>query len=209
MDMDEYNGPTVAVLVREHPTIWGAIAVEVVSVHRNDRDAATGLAARIIAGDAASSGWRVVTVPAPGLAADGTDQRDADLAAALGMDEPAAWPTMCRKVRGLRQATDEAGEPYVLADLRKALAPAQHHPAMVERMTPTQLLDLVRTLVEVVNTPPAPVALDPEGIERAARTVGGSRMSSESWENLDGRTQELYVADAERVVRAYLAADEG
>ena len=35
------------------------------------------------------------------------EQRGADLAAALGMDEVPDWPEMCRKVAGLRQAEDD------------------------------------------------------------------------------------------------------
>jgi len=166
MDMDDYSGPTVAVLVRV--TLSGR---EVDSAYPDEDEAAYALGKDVLAGQVApATAWEVHTVPAPllvrrdvgqpvehepesvgdldAIAAtishartgrpwhevrttpggagdleaarkvlavvgqrmrDARDQRDADLAAALGMDEPQPWPTMCRKVRGLRQAEDERG----------------------------------------------------------------------------------------------------
>lgn len=66
----DHDGPTMAVLVREYPTTFGPVAVEVVSVHPDEEAAALGLAREIVKGGVQpGDGWRVVTVPATPTAA--------------------------------------------------------------------------------------------------------------------------------------------
>jgi len=68
MNMDDYDGPTVAVLVQTHATLLGASTTEVVSVHEDQADAARVLAEQIAASGSIGPGWRVLVVPAPFLA---------------------------------------------------------------------------------------------------------------------------------------------
>jgi len=225
-----YDGPTLAVLVREHSTMFGPIAIDVVSVHRDRADAAGALAEQILAGLTTGQGLAVFEVPAPFLAgpseiirAAAKSEREGahlgrmlaerqaagDLAAALDLDEAGDWTTMCRKVRGLRQAQDEL-DPFVLADLRDILRSTQDDPMAVDRMAPSALLDIVRSLVVAAGTPGAMRRaelvreLDPaasanaERLKDAARVVaGGQRNAPMQWTEL-----------AARVVTAYLQGED-
>ena len=226
-----YDGPTVAIVAR---TTLGIPAV-IVSVHRDRADAAGALAEQILAGLTTGQGLAVFEVPAPFLAgpseiirAAAKSEREGahlgrmlaerqaagDLAAALDLDEAGDWTTMCRKVRGLRQAQDEL-DPFVLADLRDILRSTQDDPMAVDRMAPSALLDIVRSLVVAAGTPGAVHAerlaaeLDPERLERALRAHWDAHRTTTAWENTPGPDQERELRAVERIVRAYLADPEG
>lgn len=134
MDMNDYSGPIVAVLVRN--VLVGRPQVD--SVHPDEDEAAFYLGREIIAGRAnAGIGWEVSMVPAPilpdALGSQPTQQPEvepagvanlaadqvmrqcvADLAAALGLSDTArpadhrdAWVAMCDAVRNIRSTVED------------------------------------------------------------------------------------------------------
>lgn len=270
MKMDEtYDGPTVAVLARTMSTVFGTATTSVVSVHRDEDDAAHALAQRIVVGSGLDSGWAVLTVPAPFLAAeparrtgggalgpqlwaaleplgiagdvdeaamiervhdlvgevlDGDavpspagDRRAAGevpQSAVIELAEAVGWSassvrgvpgSFARLLREVRNRADEVGQPRFrfVDDLRIALEPAVNH-GTVMAMSRAQLLDLVRTLVEVANTPGGdPTEPKLNGLEAAYRAHWAT-VSDTPWESVDGGQQALIVRDVDRLVRAYL-----
>lgn len=177
MDMDDYSGPTVAVLVRE---LLGAGSVrEVDSVHPDRGEAARWLGQMLMDGTApaGTASWSLVIVPAPSLAdydagqpveheplqdqSGSGQQRGAELAAALDVAiGEMSWSAMCRKVRALRQAEDERGTggPELGAQLWAALEPT----GISEGADEADMVARVRELAEAANTPAVDPLADPD-----------------------------------------------
>lgn len=101
---------------------------------------------------------------------------------------PPAWQVLIEHLRVLQSRADwaSAEEPFVLSELRAVLRSAQDDPTTVDRMAPSALLDLVRSLVEAVGAPEALRArlvaeLDPahagnaDRLERAADALSDYR----------------------------------
>lgn len=152
MDMTDYDGPTVAVLVRK--TLVGPPKVD--SVHPDEDAAATHLGRETVAGRAPTAcGWEVVIVPASPTAVGTMDvdepQRAVDdfreeLAAALEMPADIRWHILLEAVRENREALEEHDwDDALLRELRSALAPIGPGPR-AERLNRRGLLALVREL---------------------------------------------------------------
>lgn len=155
--------------------------------------------------------WQVLAERLRALQArtGGVEQREADLAAALDVAiGEVSWSAMCRKVRGLRQAADDAVG--VVAGLRGALAPA--YGTASADAAPTALVGMVASLVDtvtrLVGDDPARVQPDAESLDRALRAHWEAYRVTGAWDRAPEHDRERERSAVERIIRAYLADPE-
>jgi hypothetical protein len=207
MNMDDYDGPRVAVLVE---VMDGVTAVD--SAHPDEDEAAHYLGQLLLKGGTQyerASAWALVYVPAPLLARPLTGSSVVDLdaetraairadAESVAREQDEAERHKMAVVLGLRSIPDEpivpswrtirtqarrikdlGGESFVAA-LRKVLGPALNDAGKVQDMTRPQLLDLVRSVVEATSIRPE-VSTVVQDLRRALEPITGP-----NWSGVDG-----------------------
>jgi len=197
MDMDNYDGPMVAVLVRN--ILSGPPIVD--SAHPDEDEAHHYLGREICAGMAPLGvGWEVVMVPAPLLV-----QREAGESV-----------TVARNALRAAAAQDDEHQRRQMAtalDPRHADLSAPSWVALRNAVRELcRELELCRDrelkLTRLVGDDPERVQLDTESLERALRAHWDAHRVSEAWENAPAPTQERELRAVERIVKAYLTDPE-
>lgn len=212
MDMTDYDGPTVAVLVRK--TLVGPPKVD--SVHPDTNTAYEHLGCEIVAGRSpVACGWEIVTVPASPTAVGTVDvdepQRAVDdfreeLAAALEMPADIRWHILLEAVRENREALEEQdSDDALLRELRSALSPIGPR---AERLNRRGLLALVRELVRAewsgTHGELDGDDMDSPGLDRAAREFrvqAGGGMAR--WSEYLDQDRAMWQRRASAILNAY------